>query len=830
MEYSFDKRFKSEIENRNTRLLGRIYRKYLVPNMTSQLSLILITFFDSLVAARYIGIDAVQAIALLNPIIFIDFIFHDFFISGISTVITRYKGLGESGKAKRAFAAIVFHQFFGYLFMYGLIIAFIRPILSFFSVDPTLIADAIKYYIPYAMAIPFAKAAFCLERGFNTDGNSSFFAVRGVLTNVLNLIFNYVAVLAFKSGIMGLSVASSAAMLLSYGWSLSYYFNDKCTIRPDFSVIKNRKELRGYVQEEISIGRVFALDDSLYAVMGVLFNKLLISTGGLTALACNGIVLSIYAIYESLILPIQSSFSQITTFYYADGDIYGTRGILRLSVVVELVFGIVFVILAVLMNPLIGLVYKVTDSAVLQMMPFFLGCAGVTLIINYLSNMISAFAIATKRNRLADKFNVSNNLFVMAGLALGALVGGFKGMMLGRIIAAFLILCAETWVIGKSKVVFGEESEEELVACSYKLTESAMSEISERIYNIFHENSELKNYAVKASLLTEEYNRSLLYLNREKGNVTVDMRVLALDGNFSITIMDDGDTVDFIGRIKQSERPEVIELSEKILAGFSPDSSYSRVFDMNITHLIFPNKNEENIKHSYRRALPADMYIERHEGSIKRAARKADKLKKILVEKGVPEGNASFAVGILFPDYINSTIPRLIAENVCAAALILFKGRHDLSIGSIQMRPSTALDIERYAVGLGEEIYKPICHAADDTGRMACIRRSMRILNDETAAVYVYAFVKMVKEMTEENGYFKDRLLKAGSEGYEEELFKICAISYNGGHQDTESFYEEQLDIANYPYGMFSRMSHWNYTDMAYTLYKLQERDGKDGE
>ena len=578
------------IHYRNSVLINKAYQKLVLPDISARLCGMLVTLADSLIAARWIGISAVSAIALVAPILLFEQCLHDFFVSGTTQVLIRYKSRGQQAQANRAFGVILADVFLWYLLIWGLSLIWMKNVLHLFTQNEELIEDSFLYFIPMAVCYPICEAGLCLERGFKTDGRNGFFGARAVITNILNIVFSIVAIQVFHGGILGISIASNIASLLGYFWSSSHFFSKQCTIRPDFSALVNWKEARGYLKEERAIGSVYALDDGLYAGAAALLNKAFLLTGGTTALAAVGVAQAVTNIFSSVNGAIQSSEFSLCGLFYSDHDYRGTVYSLKTAVFVETGFNVTAWILVNLFSQQIGNLYNVQAAEIMAALKLCLAFSTLVIIGDGYTNLFSSFMLATERTKMAGAFAVAHNVMIFLSALLGFAGISFTGLLIVCTLSSALVALTEALLLIKSGKVLHEVNQEEITSGSYVLSEDTCAEISESVAVALSSVPTLSNStAEKAALLSEEWSRLVLFINRkQKNEIRADLRITANRKECVITLIDTGKIFDSIYCLKKDDLPDEYRFSREILLGFSPKATFARVVNLNISHLILP--------------------------------------------------------------------------------------------------------------------------------------------------------------------------------------------------------------------------------------------------
>jgi len=580
---------KEHITYRNSELVNKAYKKLLIPDVITRLCGMVVTLADSLIAARFIGTAAVSAIALVAPFILFNECLHDLFASGTTGVLIKYKSHGQLREADRAFGAILINVFLWYVLIFGLASVFAEKLFRIFTSDSTLIADSIRYFLPIAVCQPFCELGLCFERGFKTDGRNGFFGVRGVLTNVLNIIFSVIAVVVFDGGILGISLASNLSTLLGYSWSFSHFFSKNCTIHPDFSILHDRAEMRGYLREEMAIGSVYALDDGLFAGASAVLSKAVIHTGGTAALTAVGICSAIMNIVYSVDGAVNGAAYSLCNLFYSDKDYKGSMLSLRSALIIEAVFGAAVWTLLNLFTKLVGAAYKVDSAEVMTALRFCLRFTTVTAIADCFTNLFSSFMLSTGKASTARIFSIVHNLLIFLSAFLGMTGISFSALLIANMISSVTVGLGEAIALAVSGKGLLEKNKAEIKTYSYVLKESSCAEISKKIAELVGEYQSLSRVSAKASLLAEECNRLILYVNRNtEKDISVDFRISVDEQECVITIVDTGELFDPFNRLSEGELPEELSISRQILKEFSPAASYARIINLNVSHLVIP--------------------------------------------------------------------------------------------------------------------------------------------------------------------------------------------------------------------------------------------------
>lgn len=572
---------------RTAKLMNSRFQSIAVPRISARICSLITVMVDSLVAARFIAPEALAAITLLSSVFVFMSFFHDIFVSGVTTVIVRKKSLGLNREADRALGSFTLVTLLVFGSMSAVLMIFGREILGLFTDDAALVEQALKYYYPSMIAAPINETLLCLERGFQTDGRPGFFAFRGVITNILNIILDITVVVLFQAGIFGLAVASIVSTWVGYGCTMSHLFSDKCTIKPDFSVIRKSKEMCSYIREAMGVGMVYAIDDGLDIAVSATLNKSILSAGGVPAFTVFSVFLVIKNLFDSVKVVFQTVVLDLCTVQYTEEDREGFRLVFWRGLRDVLFIGILFAAGLELFPRQLAAVYHVSWQSSGDM---FAGCVRLCALALPFTGVISVFSalmIASKHNKTAGMMVTISNVMMLVGLFMGNRLYGLNGIWIAYFMIPAIVALAETVLVRRAGILRADDRKAVVGSFSAELDDRSMLEISRQVYDFLNENEAVSTFAAKISLLLEESYVLIRNQNKELGRpVHIDIKLCIEGAKLIIVLYDDGLPFDPVGQMSDPDNPELIHLSGKVLTGLAPDSEYRRIMELNSTRLV----------------------------------------------------------------------------------------------------------------------------------------------------------------------------------------------------------------------------------------------------
>lgn len=572
---------------RTARLMNSRFQRIAIPRLSARICSLITVMVDSLVAARFIAPEALAAITLISSVFVFMSFFHDIFVSGVTTVIVRKKSLGMNREADRALGSFTLVTFLVFSSLSVVLMVFGRRILGLFTDDTALVEQALKYYYPSMVAAPINETLLCLERGFQTDGRPGFFAFRGVISNILNIILDIVAVLIFQAGILGLAVASIISSFVGYGWSMSHLFSPKRTIKPDFSVIRKTKEMCAYIREAMGVGVVYAIDDGLDIAVSAVLNKSILSVGGVPAFTVFSVFLVVRNLFDSVKTVLQTVVLDLCTTLYAEEDREGFRIVFLRGMRDVLFVGILFVAALGLFPGQLASVYHVSLESGGEILASCFRLCALALPFAGAVCVFSSMLIASKHNKTAGLMVTVSNVMMLTGLLAGNRLFGLKGIWIAYSAVPAVVALAEAVLVGRAGILRHDDRSVVVGSFSAELNDQSMLEISRQVYDFLNDNQVVSTYAGKVSLLLEESYVLLKNQNKDLGRkVHIDVKLRIEDTKLIIVLYDDGLPFDPMGQMLDPHNSELVHLSGKVLTGLAPDSEYRRIMELNSTRLV----------------------------------------------------------------------------------------------------------------------------------------------------------------------------------------------------------------------------------------------------
>lgn len=253
------------------------------------------TIIDGAVAGRYIDSVTVGVIGLYFPMVQVVSGVSSILLGGTSVLMGKHMGRGDMEKTRGVFSLnLALTILFGGL-LSVLSFVFASPLADILGASPDLKPQLILYIRGYAIGIlPFLLAnqvGYFLE--IERQSKRNYIGV-GVMI-VLNIALDVALVAVFKTGILGLAIATSVCNIVYALILASYYFGDSAQLKFSRSIIDWKS-----TWPLIKIGFPGALLVLCLALRGGVLNRILLSYGGtdgLSAMASYNMIGGLFMAY-----------------------------------------------------------------------------------------------------------------------------------------------------------------------------------------------------------------------------------------------------------------------------------------------------------------------------------------------------------------------------------------------------------------------------------------------------------------------------------------------------------------------------------------------------
>jgi len=303
---------------------NKLIVKCAIPAVITSVAGALYAVVDGMFVGKYIGESALASINIIMPIIMI--------IESLSNMIATGGSVNISmllGKRDRQSASEIFTFSVGIIVLFSCIIGlpgflFSRAFIEIIApgANTQTIAMGAEYIKVYAVFLPLIPVYFALDNYLRVCGKQRLSMIVGVVSQLLNVVLDFVLIVLFKQGIRAVALASCISIAGGSVFMLLYFAGRKRDIFYTFKIISIKE-----FAHIIANGSSELLSNISMSVMSIIMNLFLIKYGGVTAVAAFSIVMYVDSIIGMINFGICDSMQPVISYCY------GAKQIERMKII-----------------------------------------------------------------------------------------------------------------------------------------------------------------------------------------------------------------------------------------------------------------------------------------------------------------------------------------------------------------------------------------------------------------------------------------------------------------------------------------------------------------
>lgn len=238
---------KHSVDKNNLLFSNKALVALLIPIVVEQLLNSFMGMIDTMMVSN-VGSEALSGVSLVDSVNNLIVQLFSAMATGAAIVCSHYVGMRDKEGANNAAKQVVISVGVIALVITVFGITFKRQILSiiFGRIEPGVMENAVIYFFFTALSYPFLALFSAGSAIFRSCGNSRYPMTVSVISNVINIIGNYILIFTFDMGVTGAAIATLISRIFCM---VAVYValakprqdivvNDYMNIRPDWSLIK----------------------------------------------------------------------------------------------------------------------------------------------------------------------------------------------------------------------------------------------------------------------------------------------------------------------------------------------------------------------------------------------------------------------------------------------------------------------------------------------------------------------------------------------------------------------------------------------------------------
>lgn len=261
--------------------------------------------------------SALSAMGILNPILLL--LIAAQLIFGVSTSIVISKRLGENNKEK-------INNTFKVGFYSSVISSTVISIIIFLLQDQLLnilgasgqVKVLAKEFLNIAIIFNvFSSVGYMLVNNIRAFGYPKIEVIVGVLSTIINIVFNIILTVVFNMGIVGIALSTLISEIFYFVFSIIFLLKKKLWIKRSHL---DCLEFKNILVSLVKIGFVQFLMQSLNSISGLIINKVLIKYGSVSYIGAWSICSNINMVILLPLIGLTQGAQSVIAYFHGKND------------------------------------------------------------------------------------------------------------------------------------------------------------------------------------------------------------------------------------------------------------------------------------------------------------------------------------------------------------------------------------------------------------------------------------------------------------------------------------------------------------------------------
>ncbi|MBR2589898.1 MAG: ATP-binding protein [Clostridia bacterium] len=348
---------------RHSSLIRKKYNTMLISTLAMTASMYLAGIVDSMMVGQVLGTVELSAINLTLSVSFLKSILMALFTFGGNTIAVIYKGKRENRKADAAFTLSFHAGMISSLVLMAIGLIFMKPTASLLAQgNEELQLLIVQYLLPLWLLTPFNVIVNHVAAFARTDGLNKLSTALPVVSNVINLVCDYVFMALLGMGIAGAGWATIAGYAVGTVMCIVYFRSCERSVK--FIRLK-KEDLR-------ELGKIFntGMPSALIYVCNFLrlffMNAIILASTGTVGMQIASVSFSLNSLSFIVAEGASMTLLPMVGAFYGEKDLKGQRLTLRYGLFMTTVLCLAVMLISELFPAQLAGLYGLKDPAILQ--------------------------------------------------------------------------------------------------------------------------------------------------------------------------------------------------------------------------------------------------------------------------------------------------------------------------------------------------------------------------------------------------------------------------------------------------------------------------------
>lgn len=315
---------------------------FVLPTILSSIFSYLYTTVDGIFVARWVDTDALSAINITMPMIYLASALGMMFGTGGNALVVKKLGEGKQREAQEDFSLLMLVAFVFSVVLAIVCFIFLNPLCRFLGSDTALLSYCRQYMIPVLISVPFAVFGMVFQLSFITVGKAGLGATLSVIGGVLNIVLDWLFISVFQWGLAGAAIATSIGYAFPSVVGVIWFCVNRKQI---LHVVRPKWRIRTIIDSCVN-GSSEMVSVLAFSVITILFNRILMNLGGSDGVASLSIIWYAQGLFGGMFRGYINGIASVVSYNFGRKDKEQLAKVFRISVWTLGITGIAVMILS----------------------------------------------------------------------------------------------------------------------------------------------------------------------------------------------------------------------------------------------------------------------------------------------------------------------------------------------------------------------------------------------------------------------------------------------------------------------------------------------------
>lgn len=300
---------------------------FALPTILSSIFSSLYSTVDGIFVARWVDTDALSAINITMPLIYLASALGMMFGTGGNALVAKKIGEGKEREAQEDFSLLMIVAFLFSVTLALLCFFFLDPLCRFLGSDTALLTYCRAYMIPVLITLPFAVFGMVFQLSFITIGKAGLGAALSVTGGVLNIVLDWLFISVLDFGLSGAAIATG----IGYAFPSVIGVILFCVDRRQILHIMRPKWRPKTIIDSCINGSSEMVSVLAFSVITILFNRILMRLGGSDGVASLSIIWYAQGLFGGMFRGYINGIASVVSFNLGRQDKRQLSSLFRIS-------------------------------------------------------------------------------------------------------------------------------------------------------------------------------------------------------------------------------------------------------------------------------------------------------------------------------------------------------------------------------------------------------------------------------------------------------------------------------------------------------------------